>query len=137
MTMKTTRLYTILSIVLLTILLQACAKDDSTTPDPGRSAFIGTWVVTPVKASYEVTISADPNSSDGVFISNFYLIGQQYAPASASIKGSTITLDPDQVIGSGLTVNGSGVLSGNRITWSYTVYDGADLLTISEIYSKK
>lgn len=135
--MKTKRIFAFLSLALFTVLLTGCAKDDSTTPDPGRSAFIGTWTVTPMKASYEVTISADPNSSDGVFISNFYLIGQQYAPASASIKGSAITLDPDQIIGGGLTVNGSGVMSGNRITWSYTVYDGADLITISEIYTKK
>ena len=121
----------------LTAALAGCSKDSGTTPDPGRAAFLGKWNVSPTKLTYEVTISEDPNSSNGVFISNFALIGTSYPPAGAVIKGTTITLDAGQVIGSGITVNGSGTLSGTKILWKYTTFDGADLTNVSETYTKK
>ena len=128
------------TIILLTCinLLPGCTKDPDTSPDSvTRASFLGNWLASPTKATYDVTISADPNSSDGVFIANFAQIGFSYAPASASVSGNKITLDADQEIGTGLVVNGSGILSGNKITWSYTTFDGADLTTIAETYTKQ
>ncbi len=124
-------------MITLTVALTGCTKDSNTTPDPGRSSFIGKWSVSPTKLTYEVTISADPNSSTGVFISNFAMIGTTYPPAGASIKGNTITLDANQVIGNGLTINGSGTLSGTKIAWHYTIFDGADLTTVNETYTRE
>jgi len=135
--MKTKRLLILLIFPVLLLAAAGCTDDTNQNPDAGRAAFLGNWTVTPTKLTYEVTISEDPNSPDGVFLSNFALIGESYPPASASVSGSTITLDPNQIIGDGLTVSGSGVLSGNRITWSYTTFDGADLNNVTEIYTRK
>jgi len=129
-----------LMALLTCMVFTGCQKDNSTTPasDP-RAAFIGNWGVQEswVKLSYEVTISVDTSSKMGVLIYNFALIGFSYPPAKALISGNTITLDPNQVIGDGLEVNGSGTISGtSTISWSYTVSDGATLRQISSVYSK-
>lgn len=123
----------------LTIALAGCTKD-STTPDTGtRSAFLGKWSVneTWTKLSYEVTISADPNSSNGVFISNFGGTGSSGIPAGAEVNGSSIILDANQVIGGGIKINGSGNLSGTKITWNYTLDDGATLIHAVATYTKQ
>lgn len=124
------------AIVVLAI-LAGCTEDSDVNPDPGRSAFLGEWTVTSsLKLTYDVNVTADPNTSDGVFIHNFAFIGWSDPPAGASIKGNKIILDANQVIGDGLTINGSGTLSGNRITWSYTLFDGADMITVTETYAR-
>ena len=123
------------AIVLLAIIavLTGCKKDSNTTPDSGRTPFIGKWLVKPtIKNTYEVTISADPNSPNGVFISNFWQIGLSYPSASAEIKGTSIILDANQLIGDGLTVTGSGILSGTKITWNYLISTGADTTHVAE-----
>jgi hypothetical protein len=134
--MKRFNIIFIFGLLALALALTGCTKDD-TTPDSDRSAYLGKWNVTPTKLTYEVTISEDPNSPNGVFISNFALIGSTYPPASAEVNGSSIVLDANQVIGDGLVVSGSGVLSGNKITWNYTIFDGADLTNVSETYTRK
>ncbi|HPS62714.1 MAG TPA: hypothetical protein PLK82_06615 [Bacteroidales bacterium] len=124
-------------VFLLGMILAGCTKDSGTQPDPGRAAFIGDWTVTSsLKLTYDVTISEDPNSSTGVFIHNFADIGWSYAPAGAAIKGSKIVLDANQTIGDGLTISGSGTYSSSRISWSYTIFDGADMVTVTEIYTR-
>lgn len=136
--MKIIKLTLYLVILAMTVAWSGCTKDSNTSPDTTtRSEFLGQWVVTPTKFTYDVTISADPNSSNGVFISNFALIGLSYPPASAEINGNTIVLDANQVIGDGLIVNGSGTLSGTKIIWNYTTFDGADLTEVAETYTKK
>jgi hypothetical protein len=138
MIMKNIQLTVVLALVIFTFAFSGCTKDSSTSPDSTtRDSFIGNWLASPLKSTYDVTISADPNSSDGVFIANFNLIGFSYPPASASVSGNKITLDANQVIGSGITVNGSGTLSGTKITWTYTTFDGADLTTVNETYTKQ
>ena len=113
-------------------------KADPVNPDSPRDAFIGRWSVseTWTKLSYEVQISADPNSSDGVFISNFGNLGSGSPPAGASISGSSITLDAGQVI-AGFTINGSGYLSSSKINWNYTMNDGATLIQAIAVYTKQ
>jgi hypothetical protein len=120
--------------------MNGCVKDSDTTPDSGtRSAFLGKWSVseTWTKAAYEVTISADPNSTNGVFITNFANIGVSYPPAGAEIDGSSIILDPNQVIGDGITINGNGNLSGTKINWNYNLNDGANLINAIAVYTKQ
>ncbi|MCX6306206.1 MAG: hypothetical protein NT040_14680 [Bacteroidetes bacterium] len=137
--MKNVNVIVAMVILSLTGLLAGCAKDSGTTPENvTRAAFIGKWSVKPTtKLTYEVTISADPNSSNGVFISNFALIGTSYPPASAEVNGSSIVLDAGQIIGGGITINGSGTLSGTHIIWKYTTFDGADLTNVYETYTKE
>ena len=76
-------------------------------------------------STYEVNITADPVTSDGVFISNFANLGYSVPPAGASVNGSAITIDPGQVI-AGVGISGSGTLSGGRIIMNYTITTGAD-----------
>lgn len=127
--MKTNRFAVILMLIaLLPVLFQGCTEKED---DPGtvvtRSSFLGKWVVQETKkaSTYEVNITADPVSSDGVFISNFANLGYSVPPAGASVSGSTITIDPGQVI-AGVGISGSGTLSGGRITMNYTITTGAD-----------
>lgn len=140
--MKTKRTTNLLTILLVTLLLSACTEEN-VTPDPSpsdaRSAFLGTWSVneTWTKLTYTVTISADPNSSDGVFISNFANSGSSGVPAGASVSGSTITLDPNQTIGDGWIINGGGTMTGTtKINWEYTINDGATLIYAVAVYTK-
>jgi len=137
--MKNSIVINIIITLALTITLAGCTKDSATTPGTGnRSAFLGKWMVTPTtKLTYEANITADPNSSNGVFISNFAGLGSSSIPASAAVNGTSISLDANQVIGDGITVNGSGSLSGTKITWHYTLFNGADLITVSETYTKE
>jgi hypothetical protein len=127
-------------LVSLTVMIfQGCTEK---TEDPvggvTRSSYLGKWLVTETTkgSSYEVNITADPSSSDGIFISNFANLGYSVPPAGATVNGSTITLDPDQII-DGLKINGSGSLSGNKITLTYTINTGADLNTYYATYTKQ
>jgi hypothetical protein len=118
--------------------LTSCTKDPETPVSVNREAFLGKWIVKPTtKLTYEVTISADPNSSGGVFISNFADVGSSSIPASAEVTGTSIVLDDPQVIGDNLTIKGSGNLSGTKIIWNYTIFDGADLTTVAETYTRQ
>lgn len=127
-------------ILLVFLLTTGCQKDNSETPgSDARATFLGNWGVQEnwVKLSYEVTISADTSSKAGVLIYNFADIGFSYRPAKALISGNSITLDPNQVIGDGLTVNGSGTLSGTSvIRWNYTISDGATQRQVSSTYTR-
>jgi hypothetical protein len=130
-----------LMTLMLSLVLSGCTEKTDPDPSPtdARSAFLGRWSVveTPTKLSYEVNITADPNSTDGVFISNFANTGSGSTPAGAFIGGNTITLDPDQVIGDGWIINGYGSLSGTtKINWNYNINDGADVNYYVATYTK-
>jgi hypothetical protein len=135
-------LKTVFAVAMLASLAFAfsgCAKDPDESPDTGtRAAFLGTWNVqeTWTKLSYDVIISADPNSSNGVFISEFAGTLVSSPPASAVVSGNSIVLDDNQVIGEGWTVYGSGTLSGGKITWNYTILDGATQINAYAVYTK-
>jgi hypothetical protein len=122
------------------LVITGCQKESSTTPSSdARTAFIGNWSVQEswVKYSYEARIAADTTSKTGVLIYNFAGIGYSYPPAKALVSGNTITLDPNEIIGDNLTVNGSGILSGTSIIkWSYTINDGATLRQVTSTFTK-
>ncbi len=130
----------VFTAMLAFLVFAGCQKENGTTPSSdARSAFTGNWSVQEswVKLYYEVSISADTSSKAGVLISNFAGIGLSYKPAKALVSGNTITLDPNQTIGNGLVVNGSGTLSGNTVIhWNYTISDGATLRQVSATYTK-
>ena len=134
--MKITKKTPVLFLLTLTVFLSACTKDSSTPVN--RSDFLGSWSVSEysTKLAYEVTISADPNSANGVFISGFANTLPSGPPAGATIDGSKITLDANQVL-DGLKINGGGVLSAKIINWKYTIDDGANLSNVVSTYTKK
>jgi hypothetical protein len=137
--MKTLKSFIYIVFLAVGFSLSGCTKDSSTPVTGTRDAFLGKWSVseTWTKLAYEVTISADPNSSGGVFIYNFANTGSSSMPAGAAIDGTSIILDANQVIGDGITINGSGNLSGTRITWNYTLNNGADLINAIAVYTKQ
>jgi outer membrane lipoprotein-sorting protein len=137
--MKRSHFLPLLFLVTTSIFMSGCTKEEDVTPDgTSRSAYIGKWSVSEswTKLSYEVTISEDPGSSNGVFISNFANTGLSATPASATVSGSSIVLDANQVI-SGLKISGSGALSGTKINWNYTIDDGANLIIAVATYTKQ
>ena len=131
----------IFTLILFGVGISGCTKESDSDPEStdNRTAFIGRWNVseTWTKLSYEVNIVADPTSTDGVFIYNFGNTGSSGLPAAASINEKAIALDPDQVIGEGWTINGSGNLSGTKIYWNYTLDDGATLISATATYTKQ
>ncbi|MEI7663943.1 MAG: hypothetical protein WCK34_17180 [Bacteroidota bacterium] len=139
--MKTIKVTLALLMLALAMTIGGCAKDSATTPsDPGttRDSFIGRWSVTEnyTKFAYEVTISADPGSANGVLIAGFGNTLPTGPAAGAVVSGSKITLDANLQI-DGLKFVGSGTLSGTKINWNYTVDDGANLLHSIAVYTKK
>ena len=121
------------------IFLAGCTEKADTTVNATRADYIGRWSVrdsTLKSTTYEVQISSDPASSDGVLISNFDNLGWSVPAAGAVVKGNSITLDANQVI-QDQTINGYGTLSGTKINWHYTVSTGADLSTRGAVYTKK
>jgi len=138
--MKKIHLAINLFLVAMVAALAGCTKDSTTTPDTpvGRDSYIGSWSVSEsyTKLTYEVTILADPNSNDGVLIAGFANTMPSGPRAGAVVSGSKITLDANQVI-DGLKLNGGGTLSGTKITWVYTIDDGANLTHAVAVYTKK
>jgi len=138
--MKNVNLFIFIMMMALTVVITGCSKDQGSEPDTGsRTAFLGKWNVneTYTRLTYEVNITADPNSNSGVFISNFAGTGSSSTPASAAVNGTSIVLDANQVIGEGIIINGSGTLSGTKITWNYSLDDGATRLQAIATYTKQ
>ena len=128
-------------ILLFILFIAGCAKDSSTDPatSDARSKFLGKWSVREPATkgqNYEVTITADPSSSDGVYIDKFANAASGIS-AFALIDGSTISLVKDEILSNEWKVNGSGILSGTKITWAYSLNTGADLQNITATYTKE
>jgi hypothetical protein len=140
----------ILIALMLILLYPACTTDNPTpSPTDNREKFLGTWNVNetytksllrgPLKLNiyYQVKISADANSSTGVYIANFANAGQSVT-AHAETSGNSIYISPaNQTLSTDWIVDGGGTLSGSSpINWNYTINTGADLFYASAIYSK-
>jgi hypothetical protein len=117
----------------------SCELDnDPITSDP-RDNFTGTWTVNETSSlygtnNYTVTISYDPNNSTQVLISNFYHFGMEFN-AYAITTINSITIPQQEVCNH--NVQGTGQRDKNKITWNYTVNDGADLDQVSAVYTKQ
>ena len=124
--------------LLLTLGLAGCTSEDpSPSPADPRTAFVGTWLAneTETKATFEVTIELDGSSSTRVRLNNFANSG---TPATAEVSGTNITLIPDQIIGDGWVLNGSGALAtSTKINWAYSFSDGATLHNVTGVYTKQ
>ena len=77
--------YLILLLGSFIFLISACGKD-SPTPTDARSSFLGQWRVTETKKNqtYDVEITADMNSTNGVLIYKFGNSEVQFQPGLPS-----------------------------------------------------
>jgi hypothetical protein len=129
-------------LLFLLIGLSTC-QTDTATPDPvdKRANFLGGWSVNEnwTKLTYDVYITSDPNSSDGIYIEKFAgsVAGVK---AHANVSGNTISIAPlPQTLSNGLVIeSGSGNLQGTtKINWSYVFNDGADTYNANAVYTKR
>jgi hypothetical protein len=121
--------------------LSSCTKDSNTIPDGTdiRAAMTGTWLVNEQvkKITYEVTISKDTTSSNGILINNFGDAGQA-VQAIAYLTGTTLNLKTNELLVNGWVINGSGTLSGtSKIIWTYIIHDGANQIDVTATYLKQ
>ncbi len=140
----------LLILIAWILLYPGCAPDNpSPTGTDNRAKYLGTWNVSESHSKsllygnlkldifYQVTISADPNSTTAVYISNFANAGQNVT-AHAETSGNSIYLSPSsQTLSTDWIVEGSGTISGSSpINWSYSINTGADLIYATAKYSK-
>lgn len=95
-----------------------------------RSKFIASYTVQENCSpggnfNYNMTINSSATGVQNVVINNFYGVG---AAVTASVSGSSITIASQTVTvnGTAVTFSGSGQLSGNIMTLSYTASIGGD-----------
>jgi hypothetical protein len=134
-------LHAVRVLTALVLLAFAGCTSDNPSPSPAdpRETFVGTWnvVESSQKLTYQASIVLDPSSTTRVLIHNFAGSGSTGNPAAAEVSGTSITLVTGQVIGDGWSVAGGGSLSGsNKINWTYTVNDGANLYSLTAVYTR-
>jgi len=137
--MKKFTQYILLFSLVAGFFISSCNKDNGTTPALTRASLTGKWLVSESKkkATYEVTFEIDSTTTNGVLISNFAGSGLN-SKATAYLSGVTLTLKGDDLLSPGWIVNGSGTVSGTtRIDWPYSLHDGANLINIQAVFTKK
>ena len=134
---------TVWAVLLIFLVVLSSCQTESTPPEPTdiRSNFLGIWTVNEnwTKLTYEVSITTDPASSDGVFIENFACSGSG-VKTQASISGNNINISPlPQTLSTGWIIeSGSGGLQGTtKINWNYVFNDLANTYTAIAVYTKK
>ena len=132
---KSLLLFTLLAV----LFIPSCKKDNGTPEGLTRASLTGKWMVTETqkKITYEVTILIDSTTSGGVLINNFAGAGPT-VNAFANLSGSSLALTNNELLSNGWIVNGSGAVSGtSRIDWPYTIHDGANLISVQAVFTKK
>jgi hypothetical protein len=125
-------------IISLIILNSGCEKNDPSVPTADRDKFIGTWNGTSTGSggsrTFNMNIKASNSAPDQVLMEEFDgLAAGQFI--KASVSGSTITIISTAI--SGETYEGSGSLSGNKITFAFTIDDGQTVESRSATITKQ
>lgn len=112
-----------LLLFVVTLILSSCDNDDEPDYSADIAKVVGTYSVTDTDEddeveNYSVTIT---KSGNGVEISNFGDI--MYVPVKATIKGNVFNIPSQTFQGKSMTIEiyGSGNLSGNKLTFDYTI----------------
>ena len=112
-----------LLLFLITFILGSCDNDDEPDYSADIAKVVGTYSVIDTDEdddveNYSVTITKVGN---GVEISNFGDI--MYVPVKATIKGNTFNIPSQEFKGKSMTIQiyGSGTLTGNKLTFDYTI----------------
>ena len=129
------------TVISATVFFSACEPDE----DPIVSTnefFVGTWLAEetstlyPDPNTFTVEIKANQLTENEVYIYNFYLFGNDDADKVTAITtASSITINAQTICDN--IINGEGTLSGNKISWSYYVNDGADIDHVTATYTKQ
>ena len=112
-----------LLLFVVALMLSSCDNDDEPDYSADIAKVVGTYNVTDTDEddeveNYSVTIS---KSGNGVEISNFGDI--MHVPVKATIKGNTFNIPSQTFKGKTMTIEiyGSGSLTGNKLTFDYTI----------------
>lgn len=134
-----------ISLVLLFVLqfaIFSCTEDNPVpeTTDP-RDNFTGVWIVNEqwTKLTYEVNITKDAGTDDGIYLENFAASGAGVR-AHALVSGNDVDISPlPQTLSNGWVIqSGSGALSGTtKINWNYIFDDEANTYNATATYTKK
>jgi len=102
-----------------------------------RDQFLGSWKVSEScsRDSYTVQIVKDPSNSAQVLINNFWNTGNCGTSPFGIIAGSSIHIQNQSFCNGSFGVEGSGNLSKDEISWTYSINDGADLFTCTATYT--
>ena len=140
--MKHTKIIILTTVVIIAGLYSCELLDDNSNLTVAER-LEGRWQVeenNPFKSaedSYPVYIDISPIDSNSVLIGNFLELGNGI-DAIANISGMEIIL-PNQYVGEGFKVYGSGNISSNykQITWRYYVDEGSGIWSeVNSIYTK-
>lgn len=130
----------LMATAIFVLLLPACEIDEDDNGANPRDKFLGTWRFNESEAKselafYNVSIVIDPGNSSQVLLRNFGNVGNFHS-AYGIVTTDRITI-PSQTVAS-LTISGSGTLTSNsRMTWTYSINDGADLINYTAIAEKQ
>ena len=140
--MKHTKIIILTTVVIIAGLYSCELLDDNSNLTVAER-LEGRWQVeenNPFKSaedSYPVYIDISPIDSNSVLIGNFLELGNGI-DAIANISGMELIL-PNQNVGEGFRVYGSGNISSNykQITWRYYVDEGSGIWSeVNSIYTK-
>jgi hypothetical protein len=85
-------------------------------------AYAGNEICTAGSDNYTLTVANSGTDILKITLSNVY--GSAFT-ASASVDGSSFTV-PSQTVAVGVTVSGSGTVTGNNLTFTYNINDGTN-----------
>jgi hypothetical protein len=118
-------------------------QTETTTPDQvdARTDFLGVWNVNEnwTKNNFDVSITSDATTTDGVYIENFAASGSGIK-TYAKVSGKNITISPlPQTLSTGWIIeSGSGVMQGTtKMNWNYVFNDEANTYTAIAVFTKK
>ncbi len=121
----------LMPILFALVTLTGCNKDDDEDFSADIAKVVGTYSVTDTFENgdvdtYSITISDAKDG--GVEISNFGDI--MYVPVKAMVKGNAFTVPAQTFKGKSMTIiiSGNGNVSGDQITFDYTIDTGDDEL---------
>src|SRR6185295_4787619 len=104
------------------VLFNACEKTDTDVPTADRDQFIGTYASESTgpggPRNFSMTITASSSAPDQIKMQNFD--GGNNATIFASVSGINLTISNQSV--SGETYDGTGSLSGKKITINFSVF---------------
>ena len=114
----------------LAVVFSSCEKSDPDISTADRDKFIGSYQGVSSgpggTRNFNMTITASNSAPDQVIMENFDLSGSG-SYIAANINGNNLSMVTTTI--SGEIYEGYGALSGNRITFNYTLDDGQTVET--------
>jgi hypothetical protein len=138
--MKKQRKFFLMMLALMVLAFPACELEEDDPDGDLRDKFIGTWRFNESEAKsdlafYSVVISKDPGNSTQVLLRNFGNVGNFHS-AYGIVTASRITVTSQSM--ASIVVSGTGNMSSNtRMTWTYSINDGADLINYTAVADKQ